>query len=136
MKIVGCGKDSGMPVEACSLEHKGWSRATSRLLKAGLWGLIQSTEGVTSFLVLQGHGGREREIRICLASTSTAVSHVGKETSVPPSSPSPHSQLEWEGGRGRLIPVAWRRGPDDRNLLRSPPEQLAPGPGRSPTLRP
>lgn len=100
MKIVGCGKDSGMPVEACSLEHKGWSRATSRLLKAGLWGLIQSTEGVTSFLVLQGHGGREREIRICLASTSTAVSHVGKETSVPPSSPSP-PQPAGVGGRER-----------------------------------
>lgn len=32
---------------------RGWSRDMSRLLKAGLWGTVQSTEGVTSFLVLQ-----------------------------------------------------------------------------------
>lgn len=54
---------------------------------------------VTYFLGLQGHVGQEREIGICLENTSTAVSHVGKETSVPTQAPF-HPTASWSRRAG------------------------------------
>lgn len=78
---------------ARSSEHTGWGRHSNGLLRTGLWGMTRGSDGVASFLGLQGHGRRDGERRICLADASAAGSHVRKETPVPAQAPPPHSQL-------------------------------------------
>lgn len=109
-------------MEACSLEHVGWGQGCEQAAeRTGLW---EMTWGIESHL-LPGVTG------ICLANAFTAVSHVGKEPSVPAQAPlcptaSWSRRAGWGGSQGG------GGGPDDRNLLSSPSELLALGPGHQP----
>lgn len=93
------GKDS----KRCLWNREGCVGDVTRPLRTGLWGRHR----VIYFLGLQGHWGQEREIRICLEDTSTAVSHVRQETSVPSQAPYPQ-QPAGVGGWGGTSP--WGEG--------------------------
>ena len=132
----GRGKESVMPVEACNFWSTRGGAGTRAAVKAGLRGTVQCTR--RSHLLPgaagtwgTGEGNQDlpgRHIHSCVPR--------GKGDLSPAQAPSPHSQLERGGREGEAHPpTGWRRGPDDRNLLRSTSEQLARGPGLSPGPR-